>query len=52
MEFSVGAGVAILEYKKGFIEGSTEGYDLSNVIDFRKTYLGPTEAGIKLVFTI
>jgi hypothetical protein len=52
MEFNLGAGVAIMKYRKSFIEGNTESYELKNEIDFRKTYLGPTEAGIKLVFTI
>jgi hypothetical protein len=52
MEFNIDGGVAVFNYKKSFIEGNTEGYELANTIPFRKTYLGPTGAGIKLVFTI
>lgn len=52
MEFNLGFGVAMMRYRKSFIEGNTESYELSNTITFRKTYAGPTAAGIKLVFTI
>jgi hypothetical protein len=52
MEFNLGLGVAMMKYRKSFISGSTESYDLSNSITFRKTYVGPTSVGVKLVFTI
>lgn len=47
MEFNLGVGVASLDYKKKDCEkcGSTVG-------DYKKTYFGPTSAGIKLMFII
>lgn len=52
MEFTVGGGFAMLEYDKNLIEADSESFSLIDPIRFRKTYLGPTNAGIKLVFTI
>ena len=52
MEFTVGAGVVVLEYDKSFIEADETGYNLIDPVPYRKTYFGPTSAGIKLVFTI
>ncbi len=52
LEFTVGGGIAMLEYDKSLIEADSEGFSLIDPIRFRKTYLGPTNAGIKLVFTI
>jgi hypothetical protein len=53
MEFSVGAGVAVMTYdKSSFIEPEGNGYNLQDTTPYRKTYFGPTSAGIKLVFTI
>jgi hypothetical protein len=52
LEFTLSGGVAVMNYDKSFIEGSTEGWELANTIPFRKTYLGPTSAGLKLVFTL
>jgi hypothetical protein len=52
MEFSLSGGVAFFEYDRGLIEAGSEGYRLIEVYRYKKTYLGPTGAGIKLVFTI
>ncbi len=52
MEFTIGGGFAMFEYDKSLIEADSEGFRLIDPIRFRKTYLGPTNAGIKLVFTI
>lgn len=47
MEFNIGAGVLALDYKK---------YDCAkcgdNIGSYKKTYFGPTSAGIKLIFII
>jgi hypothetical protein len=52
MEFTLSGGVALMNYDKSFIEGSTESWELVGAIDFRKTYIGPTAAGLKLVFML
>ena len=52
LEFSLSGGYAMLEYDKSFIEADSEGFRLIDTIRYRKTYLGPTGAAIKLVFTI
>ena len=52
MEFTLGGGIAMLRYDKSFIEADNETFRLIDTIRFRKIYLGPTYAGIKLVFTI
>ncbi len=52
MEFSLGAGVAIMEYDKSFIEAESDKFTLIDTNPYRKTYFGPTSVGIKLVFTI
>ena len=52
MEFSIGAGIAALEYDKSLIETDGDKYQLVQTLRYRKTYAGPISAGIKLVFTI
>ncbi len=52
LEFTLGGGVAMLEYDKSLIEADSQDFRLIDSIRFRKKYLGPTNAGIKLVFTI
>ncbi len=52
LEFSLGAGVAMLEYNKSLIEADSEGVNLIDLARFRKTYFGPTNAAVKLVFVI
>lgn len=47
LEFNIGAGVAFMDYtKKDCVKCGNE------VGQFQKTYIGPTSAGIKLVFMI
>lgn len=52
MEFTLGAGVAIVEYESRNIEIVEGGFKLTNPNRYRKTYIGPTNAGINLVFTM
>ncbi len=52
MEFSLGAGIAVMEYDKSFIEAESDNFNLIDTTPYRKTYFGPTSVGIKLVFTI
>lgn len=52
VEFSVSGGVVMMQYDKSRIEQHTDSYTLNLIDKYRKTYLGPTAAGIKLVFTI
>ena len=52
MEFNLGLGVAIIEYERNFIEIVDGGFNLVNPSRSRKTYIGPTNIGISLTFTI
>jgi len=52
MEFSVSGGFVNLRYNKSGINRHTDSYELIDRLRFNKTYVGPTAAGIKLVFTI
>jgi hypothetical protein len=52
MEFSISGGAAFFKYDRGRIQAGSQGYELIEVDRYKKTYIGPTGAGIKLVFTI
>ena len=52
MEFTLGLGVAVLEYDKNFIEIGTDGFTLTDRKRYRDTYVGPTNIGINLVFKL
>jgi hypothetical protein len=59
-EFSLGVGVAFMSHDKSSIrtqsgpgvEVEEGGYALVDPVSYRKTYLGPTSLGVKLVFMI
>lgn len=47
LEFNVGAGVALMNYEKYNCEKCS-----ASLGTFEKTYVGPTSAGVKLIYTI
>lgn len=52
VEFSIGGGIVNFRYDKSLIDRKADSYELIDKMRFKKTYFGPTSAGIKLVFTI
>lgn len=52
MEFSLGVGVAVFEYDQRLIRITDSGFALTATDRYRKTYIGPTNIGINLVFMI
>ncbi len=52
LEFGLGFGVAVFEYNKSLIEADSTGFNLVDLSRFRKTYFGPTNASVKIVFVI
>jgi hypothetical protein len=52
MEFTLGAGVAVLEHDKRAIEFTEERFELGTAARFRKTYVGPTSVGITILFKL
>jgi hypothetical protein len=52
MEFTIGAGVAVIEYDKKTINIGESDFTLADGDRYRKTFAGPTSIGINLVFMI
>ena len=52
MEFNLGLGAAIIEYERRTIEVVDGAFDIVNPSRYRKTYIGPTNLGVNLVFTM
>lgn len=52
MEFSLGVGVATLQYEVKAIEAAENGVALTGARRFRRTYVTPTNLGVSMVFTM
>jgi hypothetical protein len=52
MEFNVGVGAMYMEYDKYPCAAGCDDRQLADLIRYKKTYFGPTSAGIKIYFMI
>jgi hypothetical protein len=52
LEFTLGLGVAVTQYKKQAIKIEAQGYSLAEGTKHRQVYVGPTSIGINLMFKI
>lgn len=50
MEFTLGAGLLVFEYDRKLITSGDEGFTVGDPYKYRETYLGPTSAGVTLIF--
>lgn len=52
VEFTIGAGVAIVEHDQRELEFTDGAFTLGDSDRFRKTFVGPTSAGITIIFKL